>query len=126
MFGHVKGLQNDTNKRESDQVNESEERDSEKDDISYPKKRESLGMMMLSQETEGMELNLKREKMTKGIELIPTKEKVTKRTKLILKFPSIKLGHLSLRKWIISGVQGSYTGVVLTRHHSSILCILLN
>ena len=87
----------------------------------------TMGMKrILSRETEGMELNLKREKVTKGMELILTKEKVTKRTKLILKFPSIKLGHLSLRKWIISGVQGSYTGVVLTRHHSSILCILLN
>ena len=87
----------------------------------------TMGMKrILSRKTEGMELNLKREKVTKGLELILTKEKVTKRTKLILKFPSIKLGHLSLKMLIISGVQGSYTGVVLTRHHSSILCILLN
>ncbi len=86
-----------------------------------------IGMkLILSQEGEGIELNLKREKVTKGMELILPKEKVTKRTKLILKFPSIKLGLLSLRKWILSGVQGSYTGVVLTRLHSSILCILLN
>ena len=56
----------------------------------------TMGMKrILSRETEGMELNLKREKVTKGIEPILTKEKVTKRTKLILKFPSIKLGHLS-------------------------------
>ena len=82
----------------------------------------TMGMkLILSQKTEGMELNLKREKGTKGMELILTKE-----TKLILKFPSLKLGHLSLRKLIISGVQRSYTGVVSTRHHSFILCILPN
>ncbi len=55
----------------------------------------TMGMKrILSRETEGM-ANLKREKVTKGLGPILTKEKVTKRTKLILKFPSIKLGHLS-------------------------------
>ena len=66
-----------------------------------------------------MDLNLNREKVTKGMDLILPREKVKKGRRFILKFPSIKLGHLSLRKLIISGVLGSYTGVVLTRHHSS-------
>ena len=67
-----------------------------------------MGMkLILSHETEGMELNLKRERVTKGMELILPREKVTKRTKFIPKFPSIKLGYLSLKKLIIFGVQVS-------------------
>ena len=54
------------------------------------------------------------------------REKVTKGTKMILNFLSKQLGHLSLRKRKISGVLESYTGVVLTRHHSSTLCVLPN
>ena len=95
--------------------------------MAYVRMKVTMGMKrLLSRETEGMELNLERENVIKGMELILPKEKVTKRSKLILTLPSIKLGYFSLRKLIISGVQGSYTGMVSTRHHSSILCILLN
>ena len=70
--------------------------------------------LILTRETKGMEMNLKRETVTKGMELILPREKVTKGANLILKFPSVKLRYLSLRKWIIFGALGSYTGVVLT------------
>ncbi len=128
MFGHVKGLQNDTNKRESDQVNESEKGESEKDDISYPKMSESsMGMrQILSQETEGMELNLKRGS-DKGDRTDPDKGESDKEDKVDSKVPKYKVGTFVIKDVDnISGVLGSYIGVVLTRHHSTILCILLN
>ena len=67
-----------------------------------------------------------KEESDKGDRTDPTKGESVKDDKIDSKVPKYKLGHLSLRKWIISGVLGSYTGVVSTRHHSSILCILPN
>ena len=99
---------------------EQEERDT--GDDSYPKRRESdhgdERVSVKGDREDGSESE-KRES-DKWVGTDPDKGE-TKRTN-----PSIQLGHLSLRILIISGVQGSYTGVVLTTHHSSILCILMN
>ena len=93
-----------------------------KDDISYPKRRESHH----GDETDpvfgdrGDGTEYEKGESDKGDGTNPDKGESDKKDKIYSKLPKYKVGTL------LSGVHGSYTGVVLTRHHSSILCILLN
>ena len=111
-------------------MNESDPKqgESEKDDYSYPKKRESNHGDETDPVKGDKEDGTESEKgeSEKGDGTDPAKGGSDKEDKIDSKVSKYKVGTFVIKDVDNIWCTGSYIGVVLTRHHMSILCILLN